>query len=78
MGIFPLSSRLIDRQISYWCSIQGHEYFTEVPESFIEDQFNLTGLNAQVPFYTEAMSMILDGEYGSFLFPPSTHDPRLR
>jgi Casein kinase II regulatory subunit len=51
-------------QISYWCSIVGHEYFTEVPESFIEDQFNLTGLNGQVPFYQEAMAMILDSEYG--------------
>jgi Casein kinase II regulatory subunit len=46
--------------------MQGHEYFTEVPESFIEDQFNLTGLNGQVPFYHEALSMILDGEYGMF------------
>jgi len=35
-----------------------------VPESFIEDQFNLTGLNGQVPFYQEAMTMILDGGYG--------------
>jgi len=51
-------------QISYWCSITGHEYFTEVPEAFIEDQFNLTGLNGQVPFYNEALSMILDGDYG--------------
>lgn len=37
----------------------------EVPESFIEDQFNLTGLNGQVPFYSEALAMILDGEYGT-------------
>jgi Casein kinase II regulatory subunit len=36
-----------------------------VPESFIEDQFNLTGLNSQVPFYQEAMSLILDGDYGT-------------
>jgi len=55
-------------QIQYFCSIAGHEYFTEVPESFIEDQFNLTGLNGQVPFYQEAMSMILDGGYG--IIPP--------
>jgi len=51
-------------QISYWCSITGHEYFTEVPEAFIEDQFNLTGLNGQVPFYNAALSVILDGDYG--------------
>jgi casein kinase II subunit beta len=48
----------------------GHEYFTEVPESFIEDQFNLTGLHTQVPFYAEALTMILDGEYGTH--PKST------
>lgn len=36
-----------------------------MPESFIEDQFNLTGLNSQVPFYQEAMSLILDGDYGT-------------
>jgi len=52
-------------QIQYFCSIAGHEYFTEVPDSFIEDQFNLTGLHGQVPFYQEAMSMILDGGYGT-------------
>jgi hypothetical protein len=52
------------QQISYWCSITGHEYFTEVPEAFIEDAFNLTGLAGQVPFYNEALSMILDGDYG--------------
>jgi Casein kinase II regulatory subunit len=58
-------------QISYWCSITGHEYFTEVPEPFIEDQFNLTGLNGQVPFYNEALSMILDGDYGIRYYPLS-------
>jgi len=48
----------------------GHEYFTEVPEAFIEDAFNLTGLAGQVPFYNEALSMILEGDYGikSILF----------
>jgi len=46
--------------IQYFCSIAGHEYFTEVPESFIEDGFNLTGLNGQVPFYNEAWSLIMD------------------
>lgn len=31
-------------------------------EDFIEDDFNLTGLNALVPFYKEALEMILDVE----------------
>ena len=34
----------------------------EVPEDFIEDEFNLTGLSALVPFYNEALEMILDIE----------------
>lgn len=48
--------------ISWFCSLPGHEYFAEVGEDFIEDDFNLTGLNALVPFYKEALEMILDVE----------------
>ncbi|KAN0060673.1 casein kinase 2 regulatory subunit [Thecaphora frezii] len=48
--------------ISWFCALPGHEYFTEVTEDFIEDDFNLTGLNALVPFYKEALEMILDVE----------------
>lgn len=33
-----------------------------MPEDFIEDEFNLTGLSALVPFYNEALEMILDIE----------------
>jgi casein kinase II subunit beta len=40
----------------------GHEYFAEVSEDFIEDDFNLTGLASQVPMYKEALEMILDVE----------------
>ncbi|GAA5838767.1 hypothetical protein JCM11251_006732 [Rhodosporidiobolus azoricus] len=48
--------------ISWFCSLPGHEYFCEVAEDFIEDDFNLTGLAGLVPFYKEAMEMILDVE----------------
>ncbi|TBU63943.1 casein kinase II regulatory subunit-domain-containing protein [Dichomitus squalens] len=48
--------------ISWFCSLPGHEYFSEVAEDFIEDDFNLTGLNAMVPFWKEAMEMVLDME----------------
>ena len=34
-------------------------------EDFIEDDFNLTGLNAMVPFWKEAMEMVLDVEPGA-------------
>ena len=33
-------------------------------EDFIEDDFNLTGLNALVPFWKEAMEIVLDVEPG--------------
>ncbi|KAI9900731.1 hypothetical protein N3K66_004993 [Trichothecium roseum] len=48
--------------ISSFCSLLGHEYFAEVSEEFIEDDFNLTGLQAQVAMYKEALEMILDVE----------------
>lgn len=48
--------------ITWFCSLPGHEYFAEVTEDFIEDDFNLTGLNALVPFYKEALEMVLDVE----------------
>lgn len=40
----------------------GHEYFVEVSEDFIEDDFNLTGLQSQVPLFKEALELILDVE----------------
>lgn len=46
--------------ISWWCSHHGHEYFCEVPEDFIEDDFNMTGLPALVQHYREALELILD------------------
>ncbi|KAJ3376362.1 casein kinase 2 regulatory subunit [Entophlyctis sp. JEL0112] len=42
--------------------VEGHEYFIEVPEEFIKDDFNLTGLNTLVLQYNEALDMILDLE----------------
>ena len=48
--------------IASFCSLLGHEYFAEVSEEFIEDDFNLTGLQSQVPMYKEALEMILDVE----------------
>ncbi|CAJ0831591.1 708_t:CDS:2 [Entrophospora sp. SA101] len=55
--------------ISWFCSLSGHEYFAEVAEEFIEDDFNLTGLNSMVPFYKEALEMILDVEPDSLRVP---------
>ncbi|KKA27614.1 hypothetical protein TD95_001747 [Thielaviopsis punctulata] len=54
------SSAAPDTWIASFCSLIGHEYFAEVSEDFIEDDFNLTGLQTQVDMYKEALEMILD------------------
>ncbi|KAF2746437.1 hypothetical protein M011DRAFT_445227 [Sporormia fimetaria CBS 119925] len=56
------SSSQVESWISSYCGLLGHEYFAEVSEDFIEDDFNLTGLASQVPMYKEALEMILDVE----------------
>ena len=55
--------------IAWFCSLPGHEYFCEVSEDFIEDDFNLTGLNSLVPFWKEAMETVLDMDPGKMLIP---------
>ena len=50
------------RRVSWFCSLKGNEFFAEVDEDFIQDDFNLTGLSAQVPHYEFALDTILDVE----------------
>lgn len=46
--------------IQQFCEAFGHDYFVPVAQEFIEDDFNLTGLSLQVPYYREALYAILD------------------
>lgn len=46
--------------IQQFCEAFGHDYFVPVAQEFIEDDFNLTGLSLQVPYYREALYTILD------------------
>lgn len=46
--------------IQQFCELFGHDYFVAVSQDFIEDDFNLTGLSLQVPYYREALYTILD------------------
>lgn len=53
------SSAAPESWITSFCSLLGHEYFAEVSEDFIEDDFNLTGLQTQVDMYKEALEVRL-------------------
>lgn len=49
-----------DKWIKKFLSNRGNEYFCEIDEEYLTDRFNLTGLNAEVPYYQHALDLITD------------------
>ena len=48
--------------VPWFCSLKGNEFFCEVEDSYVQDSFNLTGLNSMIPYYDNALDLILDIE----------------
>ena len=68
MSEFESDEELEPTWIAWFCGLRGNEFFVQVDEDYIQDDFNLTGLSSMVPYYEYAMDMILDCDSPSQAF----------
>lgn len=59
--------------ISRFCSSTGNSFFCEVDEDYIQDRFNLTGLNERIPYYRQALDAILENEEDASYHAPQQY-----
>lgn len=46
--------------VESFCKRRGNEYYCEIPEDFLLDKFNLTGLGLEDPKLAAAYNLIVD------------------
>jgi len=63
--------------IEWFCGIKGNEYLVEIDEEYIRDDFNLTGLHSIVPYYDQALDIVLDNDEESLDAYPEAHQQEL-
>ena len=56
------SDYIRENWIDWFCSIEDHFFFAKVDTDYIEDRFNLHGLEEEFKHYHEALNMILNEE----------------
>ena len=61
-GSSQFSSDVDASWISWFCRLRGNEFFAEVDEAWVQDDFNLCNIAQHVPYYDDALDMILDVE----------------
>lgn len=49
--------------ITLHCARKGNDFYCRVPDEFVEDNFNLTGLNEVVPNYEHAVAHLLGRKF---------------